>query len=104
MHAYAYEFVLVNSVIFNRHGAKTLQRIFLQNVGVTRKYHFVYNQKQEIARRYSLELSKDLKSIKKNWFSGDVIEVHSKKSDGWWLGELNGVTGVFPATYVVEID
>ncbi|XP_025412380.1 nostrin [Sipha flava] len=35
---------------------------------------------------------------------GDVIHVHSKKSDGWWLGELKGVTGVFPATYVVEID
>lgn len=36
--------------------------------------------------------------------SGDVIHIHSKKSDGWWLGELKGVTGVFPATYVVEID
>ncbi|VVC41607.1 Hypothetical protein CINCED_3A006964 [Cinara cedri] len=35
---------------------------------------------------------------------GDVIHVHSKKSDGWWLGELNGATGVFPATYVMEID
>jgi len=34
----------------------------------------------------------------------DIIYVHSKKSDGWWFGELNGVTGVFPATYVVEID
>jgi hypothetical protein len=37
-------------------------------------------------------------------YLGDVIHVHSKKSDGWWLGELKGVTGVFPATYVVEID
>ncbi|KAF0765003.1 nostrin, partial [Aphis craccivora] len=35
---------------------------------------------------------------------GDVIHIHSKKSDGWWLGDLKGAIGVFPATYVVEID
>ncbi|KAL4097041.1 hypothetical protein QTP88_021881 [Uroleucon formosanum] len=35
---------------------------------------------------------------------GDVIHIHSKKSDGWWLGDLKGAVGVFPATYVVEID
>ncbi|PSN41936.1 hypothetical protein C0J52_06427 [Blattella germanica] len=35
---------------------------------------------------------------------GDVIKIHDKQADGWWLGELNGVVGIFPATYVQEID
>lgn len=35
--------------------------------------------------------------------SGDVINIHDKQADGWWLGELNGVVGIFPATYVEEI-
>ncbi|XP_046669260.1 nostrin isoform X2 [Homalodisca vitripennis] len=34
---------------------------------------------------------------------GDVINIHDKQADGWWLGELNGVVGIFPATYVEEI-
>lgn len=34
---------------------------------------------------------------------GDVINIHDKQADGWWLGELNGVIGIFPATYVEEI-
>ncbi|CAH0388627.1 unnamed protein product [Bemisia tabaci] len=34
---------------------------------------------------------------------GDVINIHEKQPDGWWLGELNGVVGIFPATYVEEI-
>lgn len=35
---------------------------------------------------------------------GDIIKIHDKQADGWWLGELNGVVGIFPATYVQEID
>lgn len=35
---------------------------------------------------------------------GDVIKIHDKQADGWWLGELNGTVGIFPATYVQEID
>lgn len=35
---------------------------------------------------------------------GDVINIHDKQPDGWWLGELNGVVGIFPATYVEEIS
>ncbi|KAF6198172.1 hypothetical protein GE061_007919 [Apolygus lucorum] len=34
---------------------------------------------------------------------GDVIEIHDKQPDGWWLGELNGTVGIFPATYVEEL-
>ncbi|KAL1116758.1 hypothetical protein AAG570_005230, partial [Ranatra chinensis] len=34
---------------------------------------------------------------------GDIISIHDKQPDGWWLGELNGVVGIFPATYVEEI-
>lgn len=34
---------------------------------------------------------------------GDVINIHDKQDDGWWLGELNGTVGIFPATYVEEI-
>ncbi|CAH1395573.1 unnamed protein product [Nezara viridula] len=34
---------------------------------------------------------------------GDIINIHDKQPDGWWLGELNGVVGIFPATYVEEI-
>lgn len=31
---------------------------------------------------------------------GDLINIHDKQEDGWWLGELNGKVGIFPATYV----
>ena len=36
--------------------------------------------------------------------AGDVIRVHDKQADGWWLGELEegGAVGIFPATYVEE--
>ena len=33
---------------------------------------------------------------------GDVINIHDKQADGWWLGELRGTIGIFPATYVEE--
>ena len=35
---------------------------------------------------------------------GDMINIHDKQADGWWLGELNGTVGIFPATYVEEED
>ena len=34
---------------------------------------------------------------------GDVINVHDKQEDGWWLGEIKGQVGIFPATYVEDI-
>ncbi len=34
---------------------------------------------------------------------GDVINVHDKQEDGWWLGECDGKIGIFPATYVETI-
>eukprot|EP00794_Sanderia_malayensis_P003496 gene3496-3995_t len=35
--------------------------------------------------------------------SGDIINVISKSEGGWWTGELNGMTGLFPANYVEQI-
>ena len=35
---------------------------------------------------------------------GDLIEVLSKETDGWWLGRKGGVTGVFPSTYTEVVD
>ncbi|CAL7952502.1 unnamed protein product [Xylocopa violacea] len=34
---------------------------------------------------------------------GDLITVHQKQADGWWIGECKGRTGIFPATYVQVI-
>lgn len=34
---------------------------------------------------------------------GDLITVHQKQADGWWIGECRGRTGIFPATYVQVI-
>lgn len=34
---------------------------------------------------------------------GDLITVHQKQPDGWWIGECKGRTGIFPATYVQVI-
>merc|ERR1719347_323588 len=31
---------------------------------------------------------------------GELINIHDKQEDGWWLGECNGKVGIFPATYV----
>ncbi|KAK8740521.1 hypothetical protein OTU49_002952 [Cherax quadricarinatus] len=36
--------------------------------------------------------------------TGDIINIHEKQPDGWWVGELESVVGIFPATYVEEID
>ncbi|XP_050588291.1 uncharacterized protein LOC126921096 isoform X1 [Bombus affinis] len=35
---------------------------------------------------------------------GDLITVHQKQPDGWWIGECRGRTGIFPATYVQVIN
>ena len=35
---------------------------------------------------------------------GDIINIHDKQADGWWLGELRGTVGIFPATYVEEME
>ena len=34
---------------------------------------------------------------------GDVINVTLRHDDGWWKGELNGKTGLFPESYVHTI-
>ena len=34
---------------------------------------------------------------------GDIINIHDKQEDGWWLGELKGQVGIFPATYVEDV-
>lgn len=35
-------------------------------------------------------------------FAGDVISIYEKLGDGWWEGELHGIRGIFPSTYVEE--
>lgn len=35
--------------------------------------------------------------------AGDVVNVHKKEDSGWWVGELNGKTGLFPFNYVEEL-
>lgn len=37
-------------------------------------------------------------------FPDDIIEIHHKQDDGWWLGSLRNNVGIFPATYVEEIE
>lgn len=34
---------------------------------------------------------------------GDLIDVHIKQDDGWWVGAIKDRVGIFPATYVEEI-
>lgn len=36
-------------------------------------------------------------------FVGDLIDVHNKQEDGWWIGAIKERVGLFPATYVEEI-
>ncbi|GFO30596.1 nostrin-like isoform x4 [Plakobranchus ocellatus] len=35
--------------------------------------------------------------------AGDNISIFEKLGDGWWEGELHGIRGIFPSTYVQEI-
>ena len=37
-------------------------------------------------------------------FAGDTIVVFEKLGDGWWSGEIDGRNGIFPSTYVQEVD
>ena len=34
---------------------------------------------------------------------GAVVNVISKEDNDWWKGEINGISGVFPANYVQEL-
>ncbi|KAH9636465.1 hypothetical protein HF086_002165 [Spodoptera exigua] len=38
-----------------------------------------------------------------NLTPGDIINIHEKQDDGWWSGDLNGIYGIFPSSYVEEI-
>lgn len=49
--------------------------------------------------QYSANLNDELSLI-----PGDLITIHEKQADGWWVGECKGRTGIFPATYVEVID
>jgi hypothetical protein len=35
---------------------------------------------------------------------GDIISVLEKNDDGWWRGELNGKTGMFPSNYTTAYE
>lgn len=35
---------------------------------------------------------------------GDIITLTAKLDGGWWQGELHNKTGIFPASYVEEIQ
>ncbi|XP_012257873.2 uncharacterized protein LOC105687086 isoform X2 [Athalia rosae] len=48
--------------------------------------------------QYSANLNDELSLI-----PGDLITIHEKQADGWWVGECRGRTGIFPATYVQVI-
>lgn len=36
-------------------------------------------------------------------FAGDIVTVLAKTEEGWWQGELRGLHGLFPSTYVEEL-
>jgi hypothetical protein len=38
-----------------------------------------------------------------SFMEGDLIIIVEKEPTGWWKGSLNGLTGVFPSNYVVEL-
>ena len=48
---------------------------------------------------YTAEEESDL-----SFKAGDIINVAGKDPDGWWLGEKDGVEGLIPSNYVVEVD
>lgn len=35
---------------------------------------------------------------------GKIVEVINKKENGWWLGSCDGYSGIFPCTYVRELN
>ena len=54
--------------------------------------------KCQVLYDYEPQQSDELKIVE-----GDLINVIDKQEDDWWQGELNGIVGIFPATYVQEI-
>ncbi|XP_046419727.1 uncharacterized protein LOC124179427 isoform X1 [Neodiprion fabricii] len=61
----------------------------------------VKNNRTEQCRamyQYAANLNDELSLI-----PGDLITIHEKQADGWWVGECRGRTGIFPATYVQVI-
>ena len=68
------------------------------------QYHFYntigYSSIDQCQADYDYEATeKDELSIR----IGDVINVTLRHDDGWWKGELNGKTGLFPASYVHQL-
>ena len=39
-----------------------------------------------------------------SFIEGELLRVLKKNPDGWWKGEVNGVTGIFYKTFVVELE
>ena len=39
-----------------------------------------------------------------SFIEGELLRVLERKTDGWWRGEANGVTGIFYRTFVVELE
>jgi len=35
---------------------------------------------------------------------GDIIQVKQKYNENWWIGTVNGQSGMFPASYVTPLD
>ncbi|XP_044726706.1 uncharacterized protein LOC123290551 [Chrysoperla carnea] len=48
---------------------------------------------------YTARLSDEL-----SLYPGDILSVYRQQPDGWWLGECAGAVGIFPATYVEQIE
>ena len=35
--------------------------------------------------------------------TGDIINIHDKQEDGWWLGELKGQVGILIQPHMLKI-
>lgn len=88
-----------------QHNQQNQQQNFYQNAQEVQGAHNMNNSKdggQVLGRckalySYTPKLYDELELS-----PGDVIEVHAKQEDGWWLGALRNQIGIFPATYVEE--
>ncbi|XP_073830122.1 nostrin isoform X3 [Musca autumnalis] len=69
-----------------------------ENESSTPQHHHVVLGRCKALYNYTPKLYDELELI-----PGDIIEVHAKQEDGWWLGALRNQVGIFPATYVEEI-
>jgi len=68
--------------------------------------HEIYYQEKQVAVIGQCQAIYDYKANMYDELSikyGDVINIHDKQEDGWWLGECDGKVGIFPATYVEVI-